>query len=339
MPASTANWHWKSKAITPWAREWFENELPTVIFTTPDSAVTVGVSNLKDMEGDVELGMRKSKLITIFDVRLEIAWTATHTDGSTVSGSLTIPEVSHEVIIDGLTEYTYDWSFDHSQEPTGETPHDKLFSIVKQQLPPQLTRKLEEFPKAIVDTHGKDILITPTASGSATPSAVAPSGPAVTPAAVVAATSATNASPAPGSKPTKVLNSSVVCVEAQFMVSAEDLFSFLTDESKIPQWSRSSAVSKAKEGTNYSLFGGGVIGKYLTVDRPQNFTQSWKLKNPTWPDDHEGILKATLDQQSDSTKLTLELSGVPKGQEDEIRRNLLGYYINSLKSIGLGSVL
>jgi len=62
MPASTANWHWKSKTITPWAREWFENELPTVILTTPDGAVTVGVSKLKEMEGDVELGMRASSL-------------------------------------------------------------------------------------------------------------------------------------------------------------------------------------------------------------------------------------------------------------------------------------
>ena len=32
-----------------------------------------------------------------------------------------------------------------------------------------------------------------------------------------------------------------------------------------------------------------------------------------------------LDQQSDSTNLVIELSGVPKGQEDVIERNLLGY--------------
>jgi len=238
-----------------------------------------------------------------------------------------------------LTEYTYDWSLDSSQESAAETSTDKLFAIVKQQLPPQLSRKFEEFPKAIVDTHGRDILITPTGSGSATPSAAVSSGPTVTPAAVAAATSTTNVSPAPGSKSTKVFNSSVVRVEAQFMVSGEDLFSFLTDESKIPLWSRSPATSKAEEGTNYSLFGGGVVGKYLTVDRPRRFTQSWRLKSPTWPDDHEGTLKVTLDQQSDSTNLVIELSGVPKGQEDVIERNLLGYYINSLKSIGLGSVL
>lgn len=49
MSATTANWHWKSKGVTAWARTWFENELPTVIFTTED--VTIGVSNVSDMEG------------------------------------------------------------------------------------------------------------------------------------------------------------------------------------------------------------------------------------------------------------------------------------------------
>ncbi|KAF8337886.1 activator of Hsp90 ATPase [Cantharellus anzutake] len=291
MSATTANWHWKSKAVTPWARNWFETELPTVIFTTSDGAVTAGISSVKDVEGDAELGMRKSKLITIFDVRLELAWTATHTDGSKISGSLTVPEVSHEVIIDGLTDYTYDWSLDKSEEASGNTPDEKLLSIVKTQLPPLLSRKFEEFPKALVDTHGKDILF----SSSTHP------------------------------KATKVLNSSTVRVEAQYMVSGQDLFSFLTDESRIPQWSRSPAISKAKEGTEYSLFGGGVVGKYLKVDSPRSFTQSWRLRAPSWPEDHEGTLKVTLDQQSDSTKLVMELSGVPKGQEDEIERNLLGY--------------
>jgi activator of HSP90 ATPase len=83
----------------------------------------------------------------------------------------------------------------------------------------------------------------------------------------------------------------------------------------------------------------------LSLDPPNNFVQSWKLKNPNWPSgslathflvlalalmtrryaDHEGKLTTTLDQQDDYTKLVLELSGVPKGQEDEIEKNLIGY--------------
>lgn len=27
LPPTTANWHWKNKNVTPWARNWFEKEL------------------------------------------------------------------------------------------------------------------------------------------------------------------------------------------------------------------------------------------------------------------------------------------------------------------------
>jgi hypothetical protein len=41
--------------------------------------------------------------------------------------------------------------------------------------------------------------------------------------------------------------------------------------------------------------------------------------------DYEAKLTTTLEEQLDSTKLLLELEGVPKGQEDELERNLMGY--------------
>jgi len=123
------------------------------------------------------------------------------------------------------------------------------------------------------------------------------------------------------------------------MVSALDLFAHLTDEARIPRWTRAPAQSKPEPGGSFSFFGGGVVGKYISVEKPTSFVQSWKLKSPTWPDDYEGKLTTTLEEQSDSTKLLLELEGIPKGQEDELERNLMGYYINSLKSIGLGTQL
>ncbi|KAF9519454.1 hypothetical protein BS47DRAFT_1336879 [Hydnum rufescens UP504] len=109
------------------------------------------------------------------------------------------------------------------------------------------------------------------------------------------------------------------------MVGGDDRFGFLTDEARIPSWSRAPAKFSPVEGAEFSLFGGGVVGKYLLVDPPNRFVKSWKLKSPTWPNDHEGTLTATLDQQADPTKLVMELSGVPKGQEEEIERNLTGY--------------
>lgn len=40
---------------------------------------------------------------------------------------------------------------------------------------------------------------------------------------------------------------------------------------------------------------------------------------------HEAKLTTTLEQSSDSTKVTFSLGGVPTGLEGEIKRNLEGY--------------
>lgn len=47
----------------------------------------------------------RNRLITIFDCKIVLAWTGTTSDGTDVAGTVTIPEVSHEVTVDKLSEY------------------------------------------------------------------------------------------------------------------------------------------------------------------------------------------------------------------------------------------
>ena len=61
MASSTANWHWKNKNVTPWAKTWFERELVTV--SVKEGEIEVSVSDVVDVDGDVELGQRKSKCV------------------------------------------------------------------------------------------------------------------------------------------------------------------------------------------------------------------------------------------------------------------------------------
>lgn len=63
MSVSTANWHWKNKTVTQWAKEWFEREL-TGIAVKEDSGEEVRVSKVVDIDGDFELGQRKSKYVS-----------------------------------------------------------------------------------------------------------------------------------------------------------------------------------------------------------------------------------------------------------------------------------
>lgn len=63
MAPSTANWHWKNKTVTPWAKSWFERELAT-LSVKGEGSEEVGVAEIIEFDGDVELGQRKSKCVT-----------------------------------------------------------------------------------------------------------------------------------------------------------------------------------------------------------------------------------------------------------------------------------
>ena len=61
LPNSTANWHWKSKNISSWGYEWFRRELSAIQLTGEKEGEKFGVESVSDVDGDVELGQRKSK--------------------------------------------------------------------------------------------------------------------------------------------------------------------------------------------------------------------------------------------------------------------------------------
>jgi len=63
LPPSTANWHWKNKNVTRWATEWFERELVTISVNGDKEGEVVSVSEVTEVEGDAELGQRKSKYV------------------------------------------------------------------------------------------------------------------------------------------------------------------------------------------------------------------------------------------------------------------------------------
>ena len=171
-------------------------------------------------------------------------WKGRATDGTEATGKLTIPEVSHEVTLDGLSDYVvratlqynlrstglnrkkYQWSLTSSSSPATTS----LFALAKEKLPTALETKFAAFPVDLIDTHGKDIIVgsnQPSRTGSPAP----PSTTAVPASALASTKKAT---------PQKI-NVSIVEVEATFRASGDDLFSLLTDEKRIPMWSRASA--------------------------------------------------------------------------------------------------
>lgn len=106
------NWHWVNKDVSVWAQEYLNKEL-VGLKASKEDGTSAEISKILSMDGDVDVSQRKGKVITIFDVRLQLEYTGKvpvkekkleedggeekEVEGSKdVSGTITIPEVAHD---------------------------------------------------------------------------------------------------------------------------------------------------------------------------------------------------------------------------------------------------
>lgn len=66
------NWHWVNKDASPWAKEYLTQNLCTI--TAEEGGVTAKVERLLSMDGDVDVSQRKGKVITLFDVKVQLEY-------------------------------------------------------------------------------------------------------------------------------------------------------------------------------------------------------------------------------------------------------------------------
>ncbi|WFD29095.1 Co-chaperone [Malassezia sp. CBS 17886] len=321
MSTWNKHYHWKTKGCTPWAQAWLAAQL--VGKSASADGRTVSIDKLSNFDGDVELGNRKGKLITIYDCAVTLSWMGEGTDGSSAGGTITFPELSHEVEDNG-DEYQFETEM--STASTAET--HALYQLVRAKLAPSLRGVLHSFRSELVDTHARDLghddTPAPESSGTDTP--------AVTPAPAPAVSQQKEKAPSNAKGST-----SEVSATTQLAISAADLWDLLTNPARIPMWSRAAAQFSPNVDAAFSLFGGNIVGSVVSVEPPKKLVQTWRV--PQWPSGHYGKLTTLLTQGDDSTKLELVLSGVPKGQEESAEAGLETYYIRGLKSIGLGTIL
>lgn len=316
MSTWNKHYHWKTKGCTPWAKN-------HITEATVGKSVSVGksgqvkVDRLSSFEGDVELGNRKGKLITIYDCAITYAWSGTSDDGTEASGTITFPEVSHEIEDEG-DEYQFETEM--STKPSAEA--NQLYDAVRKELAPSLRLVFHAFRQNLIDAHAKDLGHDSPAS---TPGAA-------TPTASVAASAGAPAAPSSQAKATVSSSSSDVRVSSELAISTSDLWDLLTNPSRIPMWTRAPAKFEPKADAEFALFGGNVIGKVVSVDAPKQLIQKWRT--PQFPEGYYGTLAINLTEGGDSTKLELVLSGAPSGDEEIVEKNLETYYIRGLKSMG-----
>ncbi|GAB1315666.1 Co-chaperone [Madurella fahalii] len=319
------NWHWVNKDASAWAKQWFEDNLTKL--EAKEGDVTAKISKVISMDGDVDVAQRKGKVITIFDVKLTLEYTGSTADDDDVSGTITVPEVSHE-----LTEDEFVFEIDIYSDSKEKQP---VKDLVRAKLVPQLRSEFVKLPPALIVEHGKDIQHAPgsnPSSGFSTPKYHPPTG-------------ATGKEPALTSTTTdsvSSVNTTTVTDNEEFRTTAEELYQTFTDPQRLAAFTRAPprVFEGAKKGGKFELFGGNVSGEYLELQEPTKIVQSWRLDQ--WPKGHYSRLQIEFDQ-NDIDKVTVmrvEWTGVPIGQEEVTKRNWLEYYVRSIKrTFGFGTIL
>lgn len=95
------NWHWVNKDVREWARQYLEKNL--VGTSAEHGDVSATVSKILSMDGDVDVSQRKGKVITLFDVKLQLEYEGSAKDEEDVNGTITVPEVAHDTEEDDST--------------------------------------------------------------------------------------------------------------------------------------------------------------------------------------------------------------------------------------------
>ena len=70
---NVGNWHWTTKNCTKWAEQHLKNNLEGMEAEDEDGT-TVTLASVSKVTGDVDLNQRKGRLMTLYDLQLELKW-------------------------------------------------------------------------------------------------------------------------------------------------------------------------------------------------------------------------------------------------------------------------
>lgn len=157
------NWHWVMKDAGQWAKDYIETESKKV--SAEQDGVSAQITKLVSMDGDVEVSQRKGKVITIFDVVLQLEYEGMNSqrafgksrylttgagktsDGTDVSGSIRVPECAYDTEPDEYVVCSCLPVFSNGSAPlTPRTVRDRHLLGNERETTSQRSSKVETHP-------------------------------------------------------------------------------------------------------------------------------------------------------------------------------------------------
>ncbi len=111
--------------------------------------------------------------------------------------------------------------------------------------------------------------------------------------------------------------------------NTEAVWQALTNPKTIEQWGGGPAKMEPTVGTEFSLWGGEIYGKNITVEAPYTLIQEWY--GGTW--DKPSIVTFSLTAKSGKTVLDLHQTVVPQDEVDDIADGWKQYYFDPIKAL------
>jgi activator of HSP90 ATPase len=108
----------------------------------------------------------------------------------------------------------------------------------------------------------------------------------------------------------------------------EEVFSAITNPFTIELWSGYPAQMEAKDGTEFSIFDGDIIGKNITVIENRQLIQEWYFGDQK----EESIVTIELSHHQSGTKVKLEQTNVPDEELEEFQEGWSVYYWGAIKN-------
>ena len=109
----------------------------------------------------------------------------------------------------------------------------------------------------------------------------------------------------------------------------EEIFLALTNPFTIELWSGNKAVMDDKEGTEFSLWDGDIVGKNIKVIQNKELVQEWYFDNL----DEPSLVTIKLHPKgAESTSVEVRHTNIPDEAYENINEGWREFYIGAIKS-------
>ncbi|KAI8321360.1 activator of Hsp90 ATPase [Choanephora cucurbitarum] len=292
-----------NKDCRSWAKNYWTEHL--VGLSLKEKGWDVSITSVDECTGDVDLNQRKGKLLAIYDMQLKLSWQGHSQHGSSMFGTIQIPEVAYDTAME-------DYVFNIQVNGGDVKESDGMKRFIRHQLVPILRKKLNGFTTDLIQDYSADFY-----TGSTPPS--------VQQASTRQRRTETVAKRAEESETDRVIQTTQLELTYTLRgVSTNDVYETLLNAERASLWTQGKAKVSKRVGSKFSFFDDNVHGKQLKLVEGKSIGEAWRLKH--WPKEHYSTVLFELMQENEDTVVQMVQRGIPLGQEEIVRKNWMNYY-------------